>query len=387
MALLLLVLISTLPSSPFSPSTSTISRRNVSASKQRAEPLSSPDVHLGPAEGYQPRQIRHAYGFDQLDTNGEGKRIAVVVAYGSPTIESDVGEFSAWFNLPSPDISVNYPGGQPTKTDPRWALETALAVEWVHTLAPGATILLVVAKSDDLEDLVTALEYAADTQVDCISISWGVPEFAGQTEYDYIFDDQNIAYVASSGDFGGPPLWPASSPQVLSVGGTTLSLDDDGNRIRPEVGWQGTSRGPSSFYAQPTFQSRHLPDETQRVVPDVAFVGDPHTGVSVYSTTPFRGYTGWFVLGGTSVGAPAWAAILSLAKEAHSPLRVPADLYISSLSPCEPNEMTSKTFDPLTGLAFSSVQDVLKQLRNRRTLCPSIGGFQPAFRPAMSQKG
>jgi subtilase family serine protease len=171
--------------------------------------------------GYQPNQIRHAYGIDKLNASGKGQTIAIIDSYGSPTIEKDLDIFNKKFDLDSSKLTIKYPDGEPTTTDLNWGIETTLDVEWAHSLAPKANILLVVAKSDSIDDLMNAVDYASKEGVHVISMSWGGSEFSDMSIYDEHFKHPNTVYIASSGDSGTEVQWPAVVPNVLAVGGTT----------------------------------------------------------------------------------------------------------------------------------------------------------------------
>jgi len=259
---------------------------------------------------YTPAQIRHAYGVDQLAATGAGQTIAIVDAYGSPTIQTDLDTFCSQFNLPPTPITIAYPGGQPTSTDAGWALETALDVEWAHAIAPGASILLVVARSNKNSDLLAAVDYAARNARQ-VSMSWGSTETSSSSMQDSHFKLSGVSFFAASGDSGSGVWWPAVSPYVIGVGGTSLYLDSDGNRTRAEVAWSGSSGGQSRYVSKPAFQSGWQTSK-YRQVPDVSYNANPSTGYQVYDSTPYQRQTGWFTVGGTSAGAPQWAALTAL---------------------------------------------------------------------------
>jgi hypothetical protein len=270
-----------------------------------------------PTGGYGPAQIRHAYGFDELDTTGRGQLIAIVDAYGSPSVSSDLENFSSQFGLPWATLTVVYPSGKPKTIDPGWALETSLDVEWAHAIAPGASILLVVAPSDSMDDLLAAVDYAS-TYVDPVtrkrpgqvSMSWGSDEFPEETAIDPHFRAPGVSYFASSGDDGAGTIYPAVSPFVVAVGGTTLKLDSRGD-VLSETAWSGSGGGASLFEVEPSWQ-RAFQASGRRQVPDVSYLADPATGFAVYDSTPVNGSSGWFQIGGTSAGAPQWAALAAL---------------------------------------------------------------------------
>lgn len=273
--------------------------------------------------GYTPSQMRHAYRLDQINGDGTGQIIAIVDAYDDPTIENDLNVFSSQFGLP-PCTTANgcftkaMPQGQP-RADAGWALEIALDVETVHALAPGARILLVEAASNSFSSLLGAVDYAVSRGASVVSMSWGGSEFSGESSYDWHFNRSGVTFLASSGDKGSGVEYPAVSPYVVGVGGTTLPLDSLGNLTGPETAWSGSGGGISAYEAEPSYQSSFgVPSNGKRGVPDVSYDADPNTGVAIYDSTPYYGQTGWFVIGGTSLGAPSWAAFIGLVNQQRS---------------------------------------------------------------------
>lgn len=280
-----------------------------------------PPIHLkGNAtatyqNGFQPSQIRKAYGIDQLSYNGAGQTIAIVDAYGSPTIQNDLATFDSQFGLPAANLTIAYPNGQPSKTDGGWALETSLDVEWAHALAPSANIMLVVAKSNSTSNLVSAIDYATSHGAQVVSNSWGGSEFSSENTYDSHFQHTGVVYAASAGDSGAGAEWPAASPYVLSVGGTSLKTDSAGN-YSSESAWSSSGGAKSAYEARPAYQNNWTSVVgSQRGIPDIAWDADPNTGVAVYDSTADQGQKGWFEVGGTSVGSPCWAALVALADQ------------------------------------------------------------------------
>jgi subtilase family serine protease len=255
---------------------------------------------------YSPAQIRHAYGFDQLTATGANQKIAIVDAYGNASIQLDLNTFCSQFGLSTTTVQIL---GSNPGTDTGWALETALDVEWAHAIAPGATIILSVANSSSTSDLLNAIDAAVNAGANVVSMSWGGSEFSGMSFYDSHFNKPNVAFTASSGDNGAGVEWPAVSPYVLGVGGTTLTLDASNNRLS-ETAWSGSGGGISSYYGMPSFQSGWQTSGA-RGIPDVSYVADPNTGVLVYDSVN----GGWYIVGGTSVGAPQWAAAIALANQ------------------------------------------------------------------------
>ena len=275
-----------------------------------------PNFHMhhfstsGPS-GYSPAQIRKAYGISSTLGTGAGQTIAIIDAYGSPTAQHDLNTFNQHFGLPYIGLQIYYPQGAPT-IDSGWALETSLDIEWAHAVAPSAKLMLVVARTASLLDLLAAVDYAVARGATQISMSWGASEFSSQTSYDFHFNHPKVSFFASSGDGGAGVSWPAASPNVTAVGGTSLYLDATGNLTHPEVAWAGSGGGESYYEAEPSFQS-HFQSSGRRGIPDVSYNADPATGFPVYDSTTYSGQSGWFQVGGTSAGAPQWAALIAIA--------------------------------------------------------------------------
>jgi hypothetical protein len=197
--------------------------------------------------GLTPAQIRHAYGFDQItfggvQGDGTGQTVAIIDAYDSPTILSDLQAFDANFGIPNPPSftrvaqngTTNYPGTDPAgagNANGTWEMETALDVEWAHALAPKANILLIEANSPSNSDLMTAaVGYARSLPgISVITMSFGQNEFSGESSFDSLFTTPSghsgITFLAATGDNGQPSGYPAYSPNVVAVGGTTLNVD------------------------------------------------------------------------------------------------------------------------------------------------------------------
>jgi hypothetical protein len=313
-------------------------RALLSAADPLAETLSPAATTV---DGFTPAEIRKAYGFDQISfaggtvaADGRGQTIAIVDAFNHPNIAADLNVFSQQFGLPSTTLTVvNQTGGtRLPSTDAGWAGEIALDVEWAHAIAPAVNILLVEASSADTTDLMAAVDYARHAPgVSAVSMSWGGSEFfsfsgdesSSQLSFDPTFTTpaghQGVTFVASAGDSGqsGGVQWPASSPNVVAVGGTSLFTDAAGNYLS-EGPWRGFRNGTSGGFSQvepePTYQQ--LAQQSGfRSTPDVGYVGDPATGFAVYDSLPYQGQSGWDVVGGTSAGAPQWAALVAIADQ------------------------------------------------------------------------
>jgi subtilase family serine protease len=275
-----------------------------------------PFASAGPSGGLSPSQIRHAYGFDQLADDGSGQTIAVVTAFDDPNIGNDLAVFDQAFGLPAPP-SFNKAVSAGTPVDGGWSGEAALDVEWAHALAPKASILLVEASSDSTSELMSAVDYARkQAGVSVVSMSWGGSESSLLTKYDSYFTTPAghtpVTFVAAAGDSGSEAEWPASNPNVLAVGGTSLRMGSGGS-YGSESAWSGSGGGFSRVYSVPTYQSGVVTGH--RAVPDVAYDADPNTGLAVFSSVPDGGRTGWEVVGGTSAGSPQWAGLIALVNQ------------------------------------------------------------------------
>ncbi len=267
-----------------------------------------------------PAQVRHAYGFDQLPYDGSGQTIALVLAHDNPTAAQDLRTFDRQFGLPDPTL-LKATQGSRVSYDPGWALESSLDVEWAHAIAPRATLLLVEAASTSLSDLMSAVDYARHYPgVSVVSMSWGANEFPGENQLDGLFTTPaghtGVTFVAASGDTGGQTIYPSTSPNVVAVGGTSLTVST-GGYVR-ETGWNGSGGGASSFEAVPSYQAG-TQAFGRRTTPDVAYNADPNTGMLVVSGGS------WYGVGGTSAGAPQWAGLFALvdqglAKQGAQPL-------------------------------------------------------------------
>jgi subtilase family serine protease len=317
---------------------------------------------------YGPKAIRSAYGLAGLikaGFTGAGQTIVIVDAFGSPTALKDLKDFDAAFGLNDPpSFVVQTMPGTPAfdPLDPNhvsWAEEVSLDVQWSHAVAPRANIVLVVSKSNSDEDMLAAVNFALDKKLgDIISMSFGESETflsdaAGKAmvqAWEKAFRkarNRNITLLASSGDEGASNVadefgdifgfrnisYPASSPNVTAVGGTTLQFGlnghaDPAGKYIGETVWNdapfglvaASGGGVSTMFERPDYQ-RHLGKDIRntlngaRGIPDVAFVGDLIGGVVVklgfFSPADPNNSNGFFIFGGTSVGAPSWAGIVA----------------------------------------------------------------------------
>jgi len=305
-------------------------------------PITIPNFPSPVKNTYSPFQIRHAYGFDQFNAYGYGTTIAIVDAYGSPSVRADLTTFSQQFGLPLPTASslkiVNQRGTADLPDyDSGWAEETALDVQWVHAIAPQANILLVQADSASAADLAAAAAYAKQQpNVVVVTNSYGAVEADVATTSFDIRDDRTfnaaysqptgshpgVTFVFSSGDHG-EVSYQCTSPNVLAVGGTSLVLNANGDYLGETV-WNnyGTTASPanyatgggvSKYVPKPNFQAYVSTDTNPAVagkyrgVVDVAFSS---ANFPVYESSTGAG---WQAVGGTSASAPCWAGLLAIA--------------------------------------------------------------------------
>ena len=269
--------------------------------------------------GYGPAQFTGAYNL--AGATGSAT-IAIVDAYNHPNIKSDLDKYNSTFGLPFfPNctssvttgcfMKVNQRGGTSyPKTDAGWALEISLDVEAAHAICPTCKLILVEADSNSYTNLMTAVDKARTLGAKVISNSYGSSEFSGETTYDSHFNHPGTVYTFSSGDSGYGATYPAGSPYVTSVGGTSLYLNSN-NSWNSEVAWKGAGSGCSAYEPKPSFQ--HDTGCAKRVIADVSADADPYTGAAVYDSVRYQGRVGWFQVGGTSLAAPLIAAIYALA--------------------------------------------------------------------------
>ena len=324
---------------------------------------------------YDPYQMRKAYGFDKLigaGYDGRGSTIVIVDAYQSPNLVQQVNLQDAYYGLPglnglgnpsnpglgtftqiAPDGLTAFVPGDPNMTG--WAEEISLDVMWAHAMAPGANIVLDLAKTNDDADILSATKYAVDNRLgDVISQSFGENEScvdptiaAAQHQVFAQATAKHMTLFASSGDNGaGQPTCdgsaltqavssPAVDPLVTAVGGTELHAANfcftafgcdpttypAPGTYQGEIAWNesaygigGTGGGYSVVYSEPPYQKSTVHDGNVRAVPDVAFNAAVFHGVLTYLNIPGIP-AGFYRFGGTSAGSPQWAALTAIADQ------------------------------------------------------------------------
>ena len=331
----------------------------------------SPDYAFAPC-GYAGAQLQGAYGMGAAiaaGDDGTGVTVAVIDAYASRTIASDIETYSSRHGLPTTHglfRQIVAPGTfvrpeNPAQDPEGWSGEETLDVEAVHTMAPGASIVYVGAPNN-YQDLDAALNHVVDQHLaDIVTNSYGFSSEALPHGYIKPYNDtfiqaaaEGISLLFSSGDNGDEtnaapgatptPDWPASSPWVTAVGGTSLGVGSSNQHLF-EVGWEtrrqllvngawaastwlyGSGGGTSRLFTQPSYQAGVVPDSiaktyggaAMRAVPDVSALGDPNTGMLIGQTQRFPDGTYYdeYRIGGTSLSSPLTAGMLALAEQLH----------------------------------------------------------------------
>jgi hypothetical protein len=295
------------------------------------------------AIGYTPAQITNAYGFNKVvfsdgstavPGDGRGQTVALFEVGNTPGLAQDLAVFDHAFKLPDLTLwsgaglppttpflqMLGFDGGDQIKATPSDQEETMLDLEWLHAVAPGANVLIVEAPQSST--IPQADAFAAE-QPGVVVVSNSYGDFNYLESPEEVDDDPmfttppghpGVTFVNSSGDTGAPSHPPNFSPNVLSVGATSLTLDAAGN-YGSETAWAGSGGGLSLYERQPAYQrlvvGRGI---TRRAVPDVSILGNKQTGVAIYD--PLEG--GWALGGGTSLAAPLWAGIIAIADQGRS---------------------------------------------------------------------
>ena len=336
-------------------------------------PLPSSPSAFAP-RGYAGAQLQGLYGMAGAiagGNDGTGVTVGIIDAYASPTIESDANTYFSKHGVPTfkpgQFTQVVSPGTYQHPENPRhdpegWAGEETLDVEAVHTMAPGAHITYIGA-NNNYRDMDALMNRVVDNHLaDIVSNSYGYGGEALPTGYIKPQVDTQIQAAAegislffSSGDNGDEtngvagaapsPDWPASSPWVTAVGGTSAGVSASNSRVF-ELGWEtekstlnkanttwntptwlyGSGGGTSRLFAQPAYQAGVVPSSisqtyggaAMRAVPDVAALGDPNTGMLVGETQTFPDGSqkyDEYRIGGTSLASPLYAGMFALAEQ------------------------------------------------------------------------
>ena len=272
--------------------------------------------------GLFPADLQSAYKLPS-GTAGAGRTIAIVDAFDDPAAESDLGVYRSQFGLPACTTAngcfrkVGQTGSATAlpRKNASWDEEISLDVDMVSATCPLCHILLVEANSASFANLGAAVNTAALLGATAISNSYGGGD-ASDTTNGSFYNHPGIAVTASSGDGGFGVEFPASSQFVVAVGGTSLRKAAGTTRGWTESAWSGAGSGCSAFNAAIPSAASFNTGCARRAVADVSAVADPNTGVAVFDSIPFQGFSGWLVFGGTSASAPIIAAVYGLAGNA-----------------------------------------------------------------------
>jgi subtilase family serine protease len=268
--------------------------------------------------GLSPAKLQAAYKLPS-STAGSGRTIAIVDAYDDPNAAADLTTYRSYYGLPACTTAsgcfkkVSQTGSTtslPAK-DGGWAEEISLDIDMVSAICPNCKILLVEAKTSSFANLGAAVNEAAALGASAISNSYGGSDAADST-YGSYYNHPGIAVTASSGDDGYGASYPASSHYVTAVGGTTLKTST-ASRGWAETAWADAGSGCSSYNTALTGQASFSTGCSKRAEADVSAVADPATGVSVYDSYAYEGYSGWLTFGGTSASSPIIASVYGLA--------------------------------------------------------------------------
>ena len=384
-----------------------------------------------PTNAFDPAKLRKAYGIDRLSDHGvpldgTGMTVAILDAYDDPKfasrnsnpdvnqdtayLASDLHKFCVQYGLPETAgffTKVNQSGGTSYPSgNTDWGTEIALDVEWVHAIAPGAKIVLVEANSASDSDLINnAAVWARDhSGAAIITMSFGRSESSSDSALNSVFTnapDHGITWLASTGDDGSPGGFPAFSPNVVAVGGTTLTAP--GGVYASETGWSGSGGGISAYESQPSYQQglvvynggNVISQNGKRVTPDVSFDADPASGVAVYDSYSQGTSTPWLQVGGTSLSSPAWAGLIAVVDELRANYGVPLldglngilpSLY-NSLFAADYHDITSGSngyaaatgYDLVTGIGTPKANSLLVDLAGNIDFVPQVTGCTPSL--------
>ncbi|MDQ0278869.1 hypothetical protein QO003_003172 [Arthrobacter silviterrae] len=339
--------------------------------------------------GYAPAELQSAYRLPSA-TAGKGMTVAVIDAFDDPTAAADLAVYRAQYGLPACGTGCFTKVGQDGTTsdlpavNTAWAQEISLDLDMVSAACPNCSILLVEANSTLLSDLGTAVNAAVNLGANTVSNSYAATDDSSSPTYDRLYyDHPGVAVVAAGGDAGYQTNYPASSPDVVGVGGTSLYQSTNA-RGWSENAWSGTGSGCSLHEGKPAFQTDT--GCAGRTVTDVSAVSDPGTGVAAYDSTPNGASVGWQVFGGTSAASPIIASTYALAgrpapgtNPVSYPYGHPAqlnDVLAGSNGTCSPSYLCiagpgydgptglgtpdgTSAFAPSSANSISSVNDVL----------------------------
>lgn len=330
------------------------SRAHALSARRAPDGAITPAGVAGVATTFTPAQIRAAYGLPALSAQGvtptalqaaqqgAGQTIYIINAKHNPNVAAELAAFNSKFGLPTcvtKTVAASAALALPTASsaeactltvvystaaggmtsvapayDAGWATEIALDVQWAHATAPRARIVLIEAADASLYSLLGAVKLANAMGPGAVSMSFGTNEGNWTSQFDSVFTTAGMTYLAATGDSGSAVSWPAVSPNVVAVGGTTLTFA--GTSPRSETAWSLGGGGISAYTPVPSFQSNKVPGLgtlARRAVADVSFNADPYTGQYIAVMAPGASSVKWVSAGGTSLSTPQWAGLVAVA--------------------------------------------------------------------------
>lgn len=363
---------------------------------------------------YNPAQIRAIYGLPPIPADlsnltpeqaadlGAGQTIYILTAFDAPNVLADLKRFNDTFGLPQcryfdagtsggplppapmnectisiVNVKIGRVVSQKFKYNNAWAKEATMDIQWAHATAPLARIVLLQGINNFVNTFADSLNISARMGPGAVSMSFVAGEMFTYTEkYEVFFRGNGMTYLAASGDWGYQGNWPATSPNVLAIGGTTLNGMTNG--VRQEVAWSKTGGGYSQYFPAPTYQTG-LPDAPvttvrravnkfvkPRSTSDIAFNADPYTGQFTVFTPLGRSPT-WYSMGGTSIGTPQIAGLVTIAN-AHRVLN--GKQHVGKFHPKLYSEM-----GPGVGAMTNTFVDVKGGKNGNCSLCTAGDGY------------
>jgi subtilase family serine protease len=279
-------------------------------------------------------------GTSAVPTGGSGL-IAIVNAFDNPPALADLNRFSGRFGLPECSGSNRcfrkaYATGVKPPPDGLWAQSASVVTEYAHAFAPQAQIVLVEAASSAIEDMWVAVR-AANTILQNhgggqMILPFSILEEADETSFDSNFTAPGVVYISGNEGSLGIFDYPATSPNVIALGGTGFVRDANGNFVREEATtfWAG---GRSVYESRPSYQDGiEGKVRNSRGIPDAAFAGDPISGAILYYTSvSFDGFVGWIYEGNVGVGEAGWAGIINRANSHASSTQDELGMFYGSI--------------------------------------------------------
>ncbi len=326
----------------------------------------SGSVPAPPSSGYYPADLQSAYGLTGVASMTTGKSaptVAIVDAYNDPTAATDLAAYRASLSKATDTTTgltdakipplcsstvkstcvtftkVNQSGGTSyPRSTAGWSEEISVDLDMVSAICPDCNIVLVEASSASLTNLARAVAYAKSLHPAAVANSYGASEFSSETTDNSTYSatpssstTHGTAVTAATGDSGYGAEFPAASPDLTAVGGTSLTFSGTGSSLvwNPQTVWSTAGAGCSAYEPVPSWQKVTGVYRTKaicsgRQIGDVSAVANPYTGVAVYDT--YHG-TGWMVFGGTSVATQIIGATYGLAAGTGTLQPTPSSLY------------------------------------------------------------